>query len=294
MKSRIAIHQLLPLSGKSKENFATMHEAVAQHAKDNVELCIFPEDFLYGVLRSRTDILTAAQHFNEWVQIFCKLAIQYKIDIVPGSFPSSQNGKLYNTTLYIDSSGCILTRYSKHSLWLSEREEYTPSLEMPAVFPTRLGKTALLICWDIFNPHLFESAVKQGAEWIIVPAFWSVNQSEDMRQQRGTVTNAYPRYSDSKVLDALITARSVEFNIGILFVNFAGRHEYIGKTGAVQYAVSANRTQVVTPFGTLARLSNRKETSLTLNLNDIRSAIADAEIFYGRRADIIHSYPTGK
>lgn len=291
MKTVISVNQLLPLANKPQANFQTMKSAIAKNSAAGSQLAIFPEDFLYGVLRGEYELIEAGKQFDAWIRKFCELAQEYDIDIIPGTLPCFRNGRIYNSTVYIDRRGKVLTHYSKNNLWLSEREHYQPSLQLPEVFTSVLGKTAIIICWDIFDHKLFKSAVTQGAEWVIVLAFWSINQSADLAAQRGVVHNRYPGFSDSKVLDSLIPARVSEYNLGMVFCNFAGKHSYMGKTGP-QVAISANRSQVVIPYLSIQyKLSNRKEATLTCQVDDITQRIDDFEVHYGRRSDIVNARP---
>jgi predicted amidohydrolase len=291
MSTTIAINQLTSLANRPEVNFKTIQQTIARNAAEGSLLSIFPEDFLYGVLRGSSELMNAGMQFDRWVKRFRDQALQYQIDIIPGTLPRVIDGRVYNSTVYIDRTGAVLTTYSKNNLWLSEREEYAPSLRLPKVFDSVLGKTAIVICWDMFDHSLFKSAVKQGAEWIIVLAFWSTNQSKDMALTRGAVGNHYTNFSDSKMLDILIQARVSEYNVGIIFCNFAGKHFYQGLTGP-QTAVSANRSQVVTPYlNVLYRLSNRKEATLLCKLDNISQSIRDFETHYGRRSDTVSSYP---
>lgn len=291
MKTTISINQLLPLANQPMTNFETMKETIAKNSADGSKLSVFPEDFLYGILRNEAELVSAGRQFEMWVVKFCDLAKRYNIDIIPGTFPSVRDGCLYNSTVYIDKTGEVLTRYSKNNLWLSERDGYQPALQCPKVFDSVLGKTVVIICWDILDHRLFESAVKQNTEWVIILAFWSVNQSRDMAETRGKVGNRYAGFSDSRMIDVLIQSRVSEYDIGLIFCNFAGRHNYLGSTGP-QYAVSANRSQLVTPYiNILCRASNRKEVSLNCETESIMQAIVDFETHYGRRQDIVHGYP---
>lgn len=287
---KIALNQLNPRSGH-RFNFEVMEQTIKQNAISGARLSIFPEDFLYGVIRDRRSLRAAAHQFPKWIQKFAKLAKQYNIDIIPGTLPSNSAGHFYNSTVYIDNEGKILTEYSKNNLWLSERDEYVPSQKLPEVFTSAVGKTAVIICWDVFYHKAFGAAIKQGAEWIIVLAFWSINQSEDLRIKRGKASHRYTDISDSKILDNLLRSRAVEYNCGIIFCNFAGAHTYEGMAGK-QRAISANRTQVVdSHYKVYGRLSNRKEATLLCELDDITQSIKDFEIHYGRREDVVMDYP---
>ena len=290
----VSINQLLPRANDPEVNFELLDRTVHKNKEDGSILSIFPEDYLYGVLRSRSDIISAGEQFNYWVKRFQGIAVKYHIDIVPGSFPNYRDGKLYNSTVYINASGEILTQYSKCNLWLAEREEYTPSLKPPEVFDGVLGKTAIIICWDILDHELFRSAIKHGAEWIICVSFWSTNQSDDMAQKRGKVQKGLWGYSDSHFLTNLVPVRSVEYGVNMIFCNFGGVHTYKGKTGALRYSKSAGRSQIMTPRRQLYRIiRNRFQATLTVDINlaEIAKEYKSAEIGYGRREDVAGNYP---
>ena len=293
MKTYIAVNQISPKPNDPNMNFEIICQTVKKNVEEGAKLCIFPEDFLYGVIRGHDDIIDAGKKYNEWLYKFKDLAKKYHVDIIPGSFPRYSNNNTYNSTVYIDKSGKILTSYSKNNLWLSERREYTPFLKAPTVFDSILGETAIIICWDIFDHTLFRTAVKNGAKWIIILSFWSVNQSKDLSLERGSPSKSYGRSSDPQFLDHLILSRATEYNVGIIFCNYAGTHQYKGQLG-IQTAISANRSQVVDSHERVyGRLSNRKAATLICEIDndDIAQGIKDFEITYGRREDVAKSYP---
>ncbi|HZE87349.1 MAG TPA: hypothetical protein VE090_04030 [Methylomirabilota bacterium] len=71
MKVKVALCQLNPLSGKPEINFYKIESVLKKYAKRNVALFIFPEDYLYGVLRNRNEIAEAGKNFDLWVKRLC-------------------------------------------------------------------------------------------------------------------------------------------------------------------------------------------------------------------------------
>lgn len=291
---KIAINQLNPVSNKPEINFETIRKTIIKNKKEGAVLSIFPEDFLYGIIRDKSDQIKAGKRHEDWVKKFQQLAIKYHIDIIPGSFPRYENGNLYNSTAYIDANGHIKTRYSKSNLWLSERTDYTPGLSMPEVFDSALGKTAIIICWDILDHRLMRSAVKNGAEWIICIAFWTNNQAETLCETRGNVPRGEWKHPDPLLLSNMLQTRSFEYSVGFIFVNFAGIHYYPNVDGTFSRADSAGRTQIITP-GHVQRYAfnhRRSETLLAdIDLHDFKNQRKNADILYGRVDDIISNYP---
>lgn len=295
MKVKVALCQLNPLSGKPEINFYTIESVLKKYARRNVTLFIFPEDYLYGVLRNRNEIAEAGKNFDLWVKRLCVLAQRYKVDLIPGSFPLFQNGKLFNTTIYINKKGKILNQYSKTNLWLSERNEYTPNLISPKCFESVLGKTVQIICWDLMNPKVFEEAVKQNAQWIINVSLWYTNQTRDLARTRGETKNKYHiPLNRSERLNSIMETRSTEYNVGMIFCNIGGVHEYTAVDKLQQMARSAGCTQVIAPLDAVRKsVKNRNEQILVCEIPDIKDYISDHEILWGRRKDIINNYPFG-
>lgn len=139
---------------------------------------------------------------------------------------------------------------------------------------------------------LFEAAIKQDADWVIVISLWSINQSGDLIKERGKPSKKYPDNIDSKIIDSLINSRVNEYNIGIIFCNFAKSLKYQGKYTSNDIAISAGHTQIATPlFQISKKINSRKEDILIYDIPNIEQFIYDNEIFYGRRGDIDHENP---
>ncbi len=292
----ITINQLLPKSNDPEANFWAMEEAVKENKATGAVLSIFPEDFLYGVLRQRQQLTSAGEAFETWVSRFRALAKKYGIDLIPGTSPSYENGKIHNSAVYINSLGEVLAQYSKCNLWLAERDEYAPSLDPPEVFETMLGNTAIIICWDILDHMLFRAAVRGGVKTIICLAFWSSNQNEDLALKRGRINKKEWGYSDSNFLRNLVQLRAVEYGITMIFANFGGTHRYQGLTGEVMESKSAGQSQFTTPrHSQRDSILNSRPGILSVDINVEKLALEhrEAEIGYGRRVDVANNYPYG-
>lgn len=190
-----------------------------------------------------------------------------------------------------------MTQYSKCTLWLAERDEYTPSLDPPEVFESVLGKTSIIICWDILDHALFRSAVRNGTKTVICLAFWSSNQNEDLAQKRGRINKREWGYSDSSFLRDLVRVRAAEYGITMLFANFGGIHKYQGMSGEVRESRSAGQSHFATPRGGQSQaIFNRRPSILSVDIDPARLALEykEAEIGYGRHEDVVNNYPYGQ
>lgn len=295
MITKIALCQINPLFNKPEINFDRMENIIDKYSRKNVELFIFPEDYIYGVLRDRNQIAEAGKNFNVWIKKLSSLAKKYKVDLIPGSFPLLENYKLFNTTIYLDKNGKVLNKYSKANLWLSERAEYISSASPSKCFDSILGRTVQIICWDLMNPKIFEDAVKQNAEWIINISLWSTNQTRSLARTRGKTKNKYHiPVSRSERLTAILETRSTEYNIGVIFCNIGGKHKYLADDGLLQHANSAGSSQIIAPLDAIKKsVKGRTEQILLYEIPDIKEYISDHEILWGRREDIKNNYPWG-
>ena len=289
MQERVSIYQVNPVSNFPLDNFAVIERAVREASEGGSSLCVLPEDCLLGVVRGNQPLLEAGSRFDEWVVRLSRLAKMHSIDLVPGSLPKTVGESVYNTTLYINSHGVVVSEYSKNNLWLSERDEYDQSTMEPVVFDGVLGRTALLICWDIMDHTLFESVVRKGVEWIIIPSFWVNAQAQSLQKKRGKAKGVYRDFIEGHMLDSLIATRAQEYNVGIVFCNFGGTKPYVDIFGQAVKARSAGKSQIIAPLGGLnSRLNTSGVGHLDVEINRgyIRTVLNDHEVLYGRREDV--------
>lgn len=71
-----------------------------------------------------------------------------------------------------------------------------------------------MICWDLTFPEGFRALVQDGADLIIIPAYWSTAGGEDIRQLNGDAEIVF--------LDSVLTARAFENNAVVVFCNAGG------------------------------------------------------------------------
>ena len=178
-----------------------------------------------------------ASNYRAYLESYCALAAKLQINIVPGtiieahpcsscptscpSCPTSQRTSplLLNVAYFISSTGTVLGSYQKVNLWHDERPHLSPNLSRSSphrVISTPLGSIGLLICWDIAFPEAFRVLVEQGADIIIVPAFWTGLGSAPAGLKR------HPGF-EKLMLQTLVMARAFENTAAIVFVNVGGQ-----------------------------------------------------------------------
>jgi predicted amidohydrolase len=243
MKCKIAVVQFEIKQFAIEENLAKAEKFIEQAASENADIIVFPEDFITGPIEHKKEL---ADTDNRYRNLFQRLAKQYNIDIVPGSFVEKNEAGLFNTTYYIDATGQVLAKYRKVNLWLSERGHFIPGHEMPVV-ETKFGKIGLTICWDLMFPEIFRKMVEQGVEVVFCPSYWCFKDAGEGIK--------YDARSEIKLVDALTVARAFENEMALVFCNAAGGFTQ----GDFQDAVIGH-SQITVPFkGAIKKLAHNKE-----------------------------------
>jgi len=269
MRLKIALVQFDAEQYAPADNLGKAEKFVERAADAGADIVVFPEDFLTGVGPRMAEF---ADHEGKHREAFQKLARKYALDLVPGSVIEGEDGKLFNTTYYIDANGELLGRYRKVNLWVTEKLWATRG-DTAMVCDTRWGKVGLCICWDLAFPELFIAMFAQRADIVICPSCWAY-------QDAGTGTQHNPD-SERVFVDSLCSARAFENEIMVAFCNAAGSWD--GSRGPCE---SIGRSQVAVPFiGPAALLDHNREEML---LGDVDTAIlAEAEKCYEIKKDLL-------
>lgn len=212
----------------TSSNLDKLEHYVFVAAQQKADLIVFPEYFITGVI---ADHLHLASEEGQWLDEIKKLAVEHQIDIVAGSIVEKLSPEvgvedpdpskpeiLYNTVYYIDRKGEILGRYRKRNLWHPEKEYLTPSKDAHQVFDTENFRAGMLLCWDLAWPEAFRELMKQGAEVIIVPACWMLQDLGDI----GTKHDPHG-LTERKMIDSMVMSRALENECCVIFVNCGGK-----------------------------------------------------------------------
>jgi predicted amidohydrolase len=259
-------------SGVSKRVISFIERA----KKKNCDLICFPEEFWFGPLDyypkiKREEIVNRIT--PQIIKFFQEQAKNYSINIIPGSFIVKENNFYFNKTLIINKKGKIILTHKKQKLvpFGFEGENVTPGNDDLNVVKIDGIKIGVLICRELFYPHLFKELREKGAEIIFIPSFWSKRSSDYLRHN---LKNKIKVWSEMKVIDALCQARAFENELAICFCNASGRLKYKNK-----FSILAGRTQVCLPFyGCIKNLKQNKEGMIVFNFD--KSIIEDARKAY--------------
>jgi len=105
---------------------------------------------------------------NEAEKLYCQLAKEHNIWLIPGSLYESVNDEIFNTTSVINNQGEVVQRYRKIYPF-SPYEKGISSGKDFVVFDVPQGRIGVAICYDLWFPEVARQMVSMGAEVLIYP-----------------------------------------------------------------------------------------------------------------------------
>ena len=168
----VACCQLAPVFGDPAANRELTADAVTRAAEQGASVVVLPELISSGyVFRSQAEAAASAEAADgPTVTGWARLAAEHQIVIV-GGFCETAGGELYNSAALVDPGGlrCV---YRKAHLWDSESLWFAPGSAAPPVVATRLGRIAVMICYDLEFPEWVRLPALDGAQLLCAPTNW--------------------------------------------------------------------------------------------------------------------------
>jgi predicted amidohydrolase len=188
---RVALAQVDCTLGDVAENVRQVREAVAAATARSAELVVFPELTLTGYALGHADEDVSRAVTD--AEIEGLVAETQGAAFVVG-FAEAARVHTYNSAMYVEA-GSVRHVHRKlylptYDIW-EERKHFTPGGAMRA-FDTRVGRMAILICSDAWQPALAALAVQDGAKVLIVPASSTVRRA-DIEEHWRDITRFYAR-----------------------------------------------------------------------------------------------------
>jgi predicted amidohydrolase len=248
---RVALAQIDCLLGDVEANLRRAKEVVAEAKDKGADLVVFPELSLAGYALGELSDEVAIEARSE--PIISLAEESGEIGVVVGFCEEGRGFRIYNSAAYLEG-GSLLHLHRK--LYLpnyriyEERKHYNPGQSMRA-FDTRLGRMAILICNDAWQPFLPFIAVQDGAQVLIIPANsgpYPHPNLLDTKEYWRDITRFYARMLESYVI----------------FVNRVGEEEDL---------IFLGYSHVVDPWGrVVAEGPGREEALITaeIDLGNVR------------------------
>ncbi|SHF22872.1 Predicted amidohydrolase [Modicisalibacter ilicicola DSM 19980] len=101
--------------------------------------------------------------------MFCQIAAQYRIWLIPGSMFERVEDKIYNTASVIDPSGQVVARFRKMFPFRPYEEGVEGGNEFVVFDVPNIGRFGVSICYDMWFPETTRTLASMGAEVILHP-----------------------------------------------------------------------------------------------------------------------------
>jgi nitrilase len=161
--------------------------ALLTEAKDaGADIACLPENFCFIGLKDADKLAIAEADGSGPVQQFLSdTARRLKMWILGGTIVlrGDTPTRVANSSLLIDDAGKRVARYDKIHLFdvtiPGRNEQYRESSHVmpgrePVLADTPVGRLGLSVCYDMRFPELYRELVTQGAEWLAMPAAFTV------------------------------------------------------------------------------------------------------------------------
>ena len=158
-----------------------------REAKDaGADIACLPENFCFIGLKDADKLQVAEADGSGPVQDFLRdTARSLKMWILGGTIVlrGDTPSRVANSSLLIDAAGKRVARYDKIHLFdvtiPGRDEQYRESSHVmpgrePVLADTPVGRLGMSVCYDMRFPELYRQLVAQGAEWLAMPAAFTV------------------------------------------------------------------------------------------------------------------------
>jgi predicted amidohydrolase len=168
------------------ENLAAAGELLREAKDAGAEVACLPENFSFIGLKDADKLQVAEEDGEGPVQAFLRAtARELKMWILGGTIviKGDTPSRVANSSLLIDAQGKRVARYDKIHLFdvtiPGRNEQYRESSHVvagrePVIADTPVGKLGLSVCYDMRFPELYRELVSRGAEWLAMPAAFTV------------------------------------------------------------------------------------------------------------------------
>lgn len=168
------------------DNLAVARTLLREAKEAGAELACLPENFSFMGLRDADKLQVAEPDGAGAVQSFLSdTARELNMWILGGTIVirGGADRRVANTSLLIDAAGKRVARYDKIHLFdvniPGRDEQYRESTHVApgrdvVIADTPVGRLGLSVCYDMRFPELYRDLVSRGAEWLAMPAAFTV------------------------------------------------------------------------------------------------------------------------
>ena len=200
---RVALAQIECILGDVDENLRRAKEVVGEAKDRGADLVVFPELSLAGYALGELSNEVAIEAESKPIISLAEEAGETAV--VVGFCEEGRGFHLYNSVAYLEGGSLLHVHrklYLPNYRIYEERKHYNPGQSMRA-FDTSLGRMAMLICNDAWQPFLPFIAVQDGAQVLIIPAnsgLYPYPELLDTKEYWRDITRFYARMLESYVV----------------------------------------------------------------------------------------------
>lgn len=184
---RLAMAQM-SCGENQQSNLEKSISAVRKAAGGGADIILFPEVHLspfFPQYPGRDAHPYSHGIHSETVRVFQDACREYRVWAVPNIY-LRENGKYYDASILIDSSGEIVgiqkMVHIAQAEQFYEQDYYCPSDTGFQVFDTKLGKIGIVICFDRHYPESIRTESLMGADLILIPTANTKSEPLEMFQ----------------------------------------------------------------------------------------------------------------
>jgi deaminated glutathione amidase len=168
------------------DNLTAAGELLLEAKDAGADIACLPENFCFIGLKDADKLAVAETDGSGVVQQFLSdTARRLKMWILGGTIVlrGDTPSRVANSSLLIDAAGKRVARYDKIHLFdvtiPGRNEQYRESSHVmpgrePVLADTPVGRLGMSVCYDMRFPELYRELVAQGAEWLAMPAAFTV------------------------------------------------------------------------------------------------------------------------
>jgi nitrilase len=189
MQVKVGVIQESPVFFDKEKTMNKIEKLLAQYAKHQCDLLVFPESYVPGYPRGFSFGARVGSRTKEGRELYTeyhknsidlesddlkrleKLAKKYKVYLVMGVTEKvNANGSMYCAMLYISPSKGLLGIHRKIKPTGTERVIWSEGTGSTlSTFQTKIGKLGGLICWENYMPLARMAMFQKGVEIYVAP-----------------------------------------------------------------------------------------------------------------------------
>lgn len=233
-KLKVAVCQMTSVDDSTVNLFQMKNLIQEVMSKGDVDFFSFPENCLYMRLKEGEKIAGFSMSSKEFDDL-SEIALKNKIALHLGSVALRLDGKLYNSSVFINENGERSASYQKIHLFDIQLEGEKSNRESdifshgegPAVLEFKGWKLGQTICYDVRFAELYHYYAKQHIDVLLVPSSFLVTTGKDH-------------------WEILLRARAIESQCYVLAAAQAGRHVSPHGAGSRE---TYGRSLIISPWG---------------------------------------------